>query len=272
MQYKINKMWRNAALAVVLSFSSVSSVFAFTLDINFVAGSTFSATQQNIINSAANYWESVITGYQPGTQWGEGIKVDANNPNIDGVGGTLGSGGPTYVYEDAGYTFASDGSMNFDSSDIDALETAGQLYDVIVHELAHIIGFGTLWVDNGLYNDGSGQYTGAAALAAYQAEFDSGAAFVPVELGGGSGTANAHWDEVGPTSQDGIDSANPLPMGELMTGWADYPNFISDTTLASFIDLGYTVNLTAVPLPAAVWLFGSGLLGLVGWSKRKQAA
>ena len=28
---------------------------------------------------------------------------------------------------------------------------------------------------------------------------------------------------------------------------------------------------TAVPIPAAVWLFGSGLLGLVGLSRKKAA-
>jgi hypothetical protein len=31
-------------------------------------------------------------------------------------------------------------------------------------------------------------------------------------------------------------------------------------------------NLSAVPVPAAVWLFGSGLLGLVGVARRKQSA
>jgi len=38
---------------------------------------------------------------------------------------------------------------------------------------------------------------------------------------------------------------------------------------------GFTVGLldvASVPLPAAVWLFGSGLLGLIGFSKRKKAA
>ncbi len=30
--------------------------------------------------------------------------------------------------------------------------------------------------------------------------------------------------------------------------------------------------VSAVPVPAAVWLFGSGLLGLIGFSKRKKAA
>lgn len=31
------------------------------------------------------------------------------------------------------------------------------------------------------------------------------------------------------------------------------------------------INTTTVPVPAAVWLFGSGLLGLVGLSRRKKA-
>ena len=31
-------------------------------------------------------------------------------------------------------------------------------------------------------------------------------------------------------------------------------------------------SATAVPVPAAVWLFGTGLLGLIGVARRKQAA
>ena len=31
-------------------------------------------------------------------------------------------------------------------------------------------------------------------------------------------------------------------------------------------------NVSAVPIPAAVWLFGSGLLGLIGITRRKKAA
>jgi len=32
-----------------------------------------------------------------------------------------------------------------------------------------------------------------------------------------------------------------------------------------------TYSIAAVPIPAAVWLFGSGLLGLVGMARRKKA-
>lgn len=34
----------------------------------------------------------------------------------------------------------------------------------------------------------------------------------------------------------------------------------------------FSMQFTAVPVPAAVWLFGSGLLGLVGIARRKKAA
>ena len=34
---------------------------------------------------------------------------------------------------------------------------------------------------------------------------------------------------------------------------------------------GATVNVSAVPVPAAIWLFGSGLIGLIGFAKRKKA-
>ena len=33
----------------------------------------------------------------------------------------------------------------------------------------------------------------------------------------------------------------------------------------------YTMETTVVPVPAAVWLFGSGLLGLIGMARRKAA-
>ncbi len=35
---------------------------------------------------------------------------------------------------------------------------------------------------------------------------------------------------------------------------------------------GCSFDTSVVPIPAAVWLFGSGLLGLIGFSKRKKAA
>ena len=41
---------------------------------------------------------------------------------------------------------------------------------------------------------------------------------------------------------------------------------------AYFDRISITTDVSAVPVPAAVWLFGSGLLGLVGVARRKKAA
>ena len=65
----------------------------------------------------------------------------------------------------------------------------------------------------------------------------------------------------------------------------DWMTFTWTTTLdAGFLDVGlrntladtYSIaydnfTITAVPVPAAVWLFGSGLIGLVGIARRKKA-
>ena len=39
-----------------------------------------------------------------------------------------------------------------------------------------------------------------------------------------------------------------------------------------FDNVSFQADVSAVPVPAAVWLFGSGLLGLVGVARRKKAA
>jgi hypothetical protein len=48
------------------------------------------------------------------------------------------------------------------------------------------------------------------------------------------------------------------------------------TDVVAYFDIGsgnsmYVTSVSAVPVPAAVWLFGSGLLGLMGMARRKAA-
>ena len=52
-----------------------------------------------------------------------------------------------------------------------------------------------------------------------------------------------------------------------------FPGFDQPDNAANdtFAITSQTVQLTTVPVPAAVWLFGSGLIGLVGFAKRKKA-
>jgi hypothetical protein len=46
------------------------------------------------------------------------------------------------------------------------------------------------------------------------------------------------------------------------------PNCVADFTIDN---VSISADVSAVPVPAAVWLFGSGLLGLVGVARRKKA-
>lgn len=46
--------------------------------------------------------------------------------------------------------------------------------------------------------------------------------------------------------------------------------FNDDKTFESFAWAVRPGNVSAVPIPGAVWLFGSGLIGLLGWARRKR--
>jgi hypothetical protein len=120
--------------------------------------------------------------------------------------------------------------------------------DVVIHEMGHALGIGTLWRFNDLIQRvgrvGPEQYVGVNARRAYAIETGvAGLArtgFVPLEQAGGGGTAGAHWDDDDPF----FNSFAKNRRVELMTGFF-VPNtdrFISRTTLASLVDLHYVVK------------------------------
>ena len=246
---------------------SVSNSHGVSL-INLSFSGSMTATQQQTFVDAAAFWNSAITGYDLTTNiYGQyqphTLTINASIPSLDGIGGTLGSAGPqTATYYDnnpygtptVALYYTTTGSMQFDSADVPALVANNTFYGVVLHEMAHVIGIGTLWALNSnlvnttypIYTVGSGQYTGPNALAQYRSEFSQpSATYVPVELAGGSGTANAHWNEVdGGLSPTGIVSVSHGMdlQDELMTGWASGNFFLSRTTLGSLDDLGYIVD------------------------------
>jgi leishmanolysin/Big-like domain-containing protein len=163
---------------------------------------------------------------------------------IDGPFGVLGQAGPCFVRIPGDLTVI--GRMHFDSEDMELLETEGSLQAVVLHEMGHVLGFGTLWQDPfDLVADPADpntpaledpHFTGPLALAAFDAAGGTPYAGpkVPVMDVGGAGTINSHWrDEV----------FDP----ELMTGFlSEGFNPLSAITLRSLEDMGYTVSVTAV--------------------------
>jgi hypothetical protein len=71
-----------------------------------------------------------------------------------------------------------------------------------------------------------------------------------------------------------------LGIGTYLAGVTNYPGVFKNDWLVISSDSGdneITLNITITPLnpisePATVWLFGTALIGLVGFSKRRQAA
>jgi hypothetical protein len=49
----------------------------------------------------------------------------------------------------------------------------------------------------------------------------------------------------------------------------DFDSSAANPYSGSELGMDLRIQLTAVPVPAAVWLFGSGLIGLVGFARRK---
>lgn len=161
---------------------------------------------------------------------------------IDGRKGILGQAGPC-VFRSGGLPAV--GIMEFDTADLADLESTGRLRSTILHEMLHVVGFGTLggWTAM-LSGEGTASSTFLGPQAVSAAIAHNGApsswASVPVENCGaaspspcGAGTRDSHWLE-------------PLFKNELMTGWlsgASQP--LSRTTVAALADLGYAVDPSA---------------------------
>lgn len=224
-------------LSITPNETTESSPSPFRIDVRFLGGLTQS--QQDIFDVAAQRWSEVIKGDLPSFQI-DGEVIDdllilAEGKVIDGESGILGQAGPTHVRPDSRIPIK--GIMSFDSADLQSLEDSGELLDVIIHEMGHVIGIGTIWGELGLIqNSGSDNpvFVGLAAMQEYGTLLGSSTRVaVPVANTGGPGTREGHWRELV------FDS-------ELMTGFDDPGrNALSRLTIASLQDLGYQVNINA---------------------------
>ena len=191
-----------------------------------------------------------VTGVPALTEKVPGVIIFAQVSAIDGVGGILGSSGPCYVRTSNGLSLV--GVMNFDVADFQALQQRNQLANVILHEMHHVVGFGTLWASKALVSGASSintAFVGTNAVAGCQ--FHGGAAncvaSVPLEACGGAGTKDVHWRE--PTNCT-VSGATESSSGfgfhtELMTGFisaSDLVTPLSRMTIGSMADMGYQVN------------------------------
>ena len=200
-------------------------------------GTGWTTELQKAFINAADYLTTVVTDDIGGGGIYRGKIIDdlyvtAELKAIDGPGGVLGQAGPTALWSANDLTAT--GQMQFDVADALKYSNLGLWDEIVTHEFMHVLGFGSLW-NYGSHSLVSGTaYTGVQGLAAYQSTH-LGAAFIPVEDGGGSGTAGSHWDEQALGS-------------ELMTGYINADsNYLSNYSVMSLADLGYHIDYQDYP-------------------------
>jgi hypothetical protein len=250
-----------------LTFTATIVESLFFLDVRFVGAPTTAV--QTAFQNAARRWKQLIVGRvhdvdvnAPAGICGESwipavtetirdVIIFARTTAIDGAGSVLGQ---AYV---CGYNTRNNlpviGVMEFDEDDMPGLIANGSLGDVILHEMGHVLGIGTLWnTGRSLLRDAGGSdpfFAGSTARDAFAAmnTVTFGGTPVPVENTGGPGTRDSHWRETTFTR-------------ELMTGFLDrntsHP--LSRVTVASLQDLGYRVSLSAADpysISAALYAF-----------------
>ena len=220
---------------IFVSGTGENGIFSdFNIEIVFLGNNWTEDLREEFVK-AAEYLSSVITGdLEDVTQRNiDDVRIRAELSDIDGEGGILGQAGPLAI-RSGGLTTL--GTMEFDVADAAALDAEDLFDDTALHEMMHVLGFGTLWgpqnqdLTEGTVGRDNIRYVGENGVAAYEALFpeiaDDFPDGVPIETDGGPGTAGGHWD-------DGRFG------NELMTGFISDPNYISPMTIAVFEDLGY---------------------------------
>jgi hypothetical protein len=237
-----------------LSFRA-TALSPYAIDLRLIG--TFTSAQRSAVESAVARWRAAILSElpdatvnssagrcfegQPAVQETvDDLLLFVSFSNIDGAGDALAVSGPCFVRNTGSLPVM--GALRLDTSDLASVEQMGLLGDVILHEIGHALGIGTVW-DRLLTGAGGSdpRFTGANAVAEYGV-LAGPAGSVPVENQGGQGTRDGHWREATFGS-------------ELMTGFINRTaNPLSRMTIASLADLGYRIDLTtaaAYRLPVA---------------------
>lgn len=249
----------------------------FDIEVVFLDHGT--PSQDEIVREAARRWESVIargakdidfTGARsrpadecfPGqpavSEEIDDLRIWVAIEPIDGVGGGVAIAGPCswritkFQASDTIYQETVLGAIRLDEADVGRMETNGVLLPVVVHEIAHVLGFGNSWERHRLLQNPSlpanlgadTHFTGRLATAAFAAaggaRYTEGAR-VPVENRSQEGSSDAHWRE-------------SVFNDELMTPFVGDGHALSLITIESLADLGYGVDITqaeSYTLPAA---------------------
>lgn len=162
---------------------------------------------------------------------------------LDGPGGVLAAAAPCAYHEETGLPVIS--RISFDSADTRQYMNNHWIDLIATHELAHALGFGSIWDRQGLLS-GMGTtdpvFVGTAAAREFQSSISGySGKLVPLENSGGPGTADGHW-------------RSTVFQREIMTGFVTSMfSPLSRITVGAMEDMGYKVAYEgADPYPSVL--------------------
>ena len=210
---------------------------------------------ESVLQNAASWWMSILAdtelsdvpvpqnsrlgcaGYESDQQIGtiDDLALVIAAERLDGEFGVLAFAIPCSIRDESYLPIT--GVVVIDADDIAWLQESGNLEEVILHEIGHVLGIGVIWYDLDLIQNPSSSgeeetdthFTGPLAIEAFDeaggANYTGGAK-VPVASRG------AHWRE-------------SVLDDELMTPFLNSGvlNPLSAITAQSLADMGYTVNV-----------------------------
>jgi hypothetical protein len=167
------------------------------------------------------------------------LVIVAYSKKIDGIGGTIGQAGPCGRQQRSDGTWVTiNGRIIFDVDDIGRYIEGVLFKNLVMHEIGHVLGIGTLWANFNLIENprwtgnvenpnNFPEYTGVKGNNEWN--IYGGVGQLPIEYNGGRGTADGHW------KYDKL-------RGEIMTGWLSRSESpVSKITLGSLDDMGIKV-------------------------------
>lgn len=276
-----------------VAFSDTGVAAQFTIQLQYFGGFSPTPAESAAFNAAIAKYEQVIyRHYGPAVPVTDtagtcGAKEPAVNATItdvlilasfdaiDGPGKTLAEAGPCFLRTANSQALV--GIMKIDTADVGSLISSGQLNEVVLHEMNHVLGFGTVWnlpspflnynclqlasnppgtlldtyfhcISGGVNaaavfdSIGGTSYTGAGQTVGGHIVPLENCANAPVTYPTcAGGTVNSHWRET-------------VFGNELMTGFINSgTNPLSVLSVAAQQDIGYTVNYDGADAYSAVF-------------------
>ena len=231
----------------------------FNIELVFLSGGT--TEQDDAFRTSAEQWESIIkddiydfsfvnnpaaanecvSGQQAISDVVDDVRIYVSIRDIDGPQPILGRAGPCYIRGLSDHPIV--GMMEFDIYDFDRITDQGLLIPVVLHEMGHVLGIGTIWDNRDLLMNPSAvtpsadtHFKGMHAITAFDDAGGvsyTGGQKVPVENEAGPGSQDSHWREA-------------VFGAELMSPFVNngVQNPLSRITIQSLADLGYGVDVS----------------------------